>query len=89
MVSFRPFTVAMLLVAAAACDGCATLAPTVVKEGTTPAGRWADGLKRQYRRMAEEIRDDLSVLDSDDDGLAAFGPAAAREMRAMRAELGP
>jgi len=43
----------------------------------------------QFSRAAAEIRDDLKLLHPDDDGLDAFGAQAAREIRSMRAELGP
>jgi hypothetical protein len=50
-------------------------------------GGWAAGVKRQYRQAMQEMKDDLSVLDSDHDGLDAFGPDAAKEMRAVRADM--
>lgn len=48
---------------------------------------WGEGMRRQYRQAAEEIQRDLSVLDSDHDGLDAFGPDVAKEMRAARADM--
>ncbi len=48
---------------------------------------WAAGLQRQYQHAVEGMKEDLSVLDSDHDGLDAFGPEAAKEMRALRADM--
>lgn len=48
---------------------------------------WGEGMRRQYQQAAEEIKQDLSVLESDHDGLDAFGPDVAKEMRAARADM--
>ena len=48
---------------------------------------WGQGVRRQFERAAEEIQEDLSVMDDDYDGLDAFGPDAAKEMRAARADM--
>jgi hypothetical protein len=45
-------------------------------------------LGSQFTRAAAEIRNDLKVMDPDDDGLDAFDARTAREIRSMRAELG-
>ena len=50
-------------------------------------GGWATGMQRRYQQAVQEMKDDLSVLDSDHDGLDAFGPDAAEEMRAVRADM--
>ena len=52
-------------------------------------GAWVENTKRQVRRAVEEIQADVSVLDSENDGLDAFGSADAKHLRAARAELGP
>ena len=48
---------------------------------------WGQGVRRQFEQAAEEIQEDLSVMDDDYDGLDAFGPDAAKEMRAARADM--
>lgn len=48
---------------------------------------WGESMRRQYRQAAEGIQRDLSVLDTDHDGLDAFGPEVAEEMRAVRADM--
>ena len=85
MAMWREFTVAAAL--AGTCSGCAALAPGVDASSGGTDSRMLASLKRQYARAVEGIKDDLKALDSDDDGLDAFGPVAAREMRSMRADL--
>ena len=48
---------------------------------------WGQGVRRQFEHAAEGIKEDLSVMDDDYDGLDAFGPEAAEEMRAARADM--
>jgi outer membrane murein-binding lipoprotein Lpp len=50
-------------------------------------GAWLESTKQQYRRAVKEIKADMSVLESDDDGLDAFPPGDAKYMRAARAEM--
>jgi hypothetical protein len=40
------------------------------------------------RRVAQDMKADMAVLDSDDDGLDAFAPSDAKHLRAARAEMG-
>ena len=45
-------------------------------------------VRQQFRQAFEEMKADAAILDSDDDGLDAFGPADAKHLRAARAEMG-
>ena len=52
---------------------------------------WAAGcssVRQQLRRAAQEMKADAAILDSDDDGLDAFGSADAKHLRAARADMG-
>lgn len=59
----------------------------VATAGCQTLSSWGHGMRRQFERAGEEIKEDLSVLDDDYDGLDAFGPDAAEEMRAARADM--
>jgi hypothetical protein len=52
-----------------------------------PATSGCATLGTQFTRAAAEIRNDLKILNPDDDGLDAFDARTAREIRSMRAEL--
>jgi hypothetical protein len=52
-----------------------------------PATGGCATLGTQFTRAAAEIRNDLKILNPDDDGLDAFDARTAREIRSMRAEL--
>ena len=69
----RRLIVVLVLAAVSAAAGCQTLSG------------WGQGVRRQFENAAEGIKEDLSVMDDDYDGLDAFGPEAAEEMRAARA----
>ncbi len=75
MVSRSCFPVAVALTGLVAATGCQAISG------------WGQGVRRQFERAAEEIKEDLSVMDDDYDGLDAFGPEAAEEMRAARADM--
>jgi hypothetical protein len=55
------------------------------------SGAWGsagiEGARRQYRQAVEEIKADMSIMDSDNDGLDAFSPSDAKLLRAARAEM--
>lgn len=61
--------------------------PLAATTGCQSLTGWGEGLQRQYQQAAEGIKQDLSVLESDHDGLDAFGPDVAKEMRAARADM--
>ncbi|MFM7041078.1 MAG: hypothetical protein ACKO35_02640 [Planctomycetaceae bacterium] len=44
-------------------------------------------VKEQFRQALVEMKADLAILDSGDDGLDAFGSADAKYLRAARAEM--
>lgn len=44
-------------------------------------------VRQQFRQAVEEMKADAAILDSDDDGLDAFGSADAKHLRAARADL--
>lgn len=48
---------------------------------------WTASLKQQWRQAVEEMKADAAVMDSENDGLDAFGAADAKTMRAARAEM--
>jgi len=51
---------------------------------------WTAGcssVQQQFRQAVEDIKADISVLDSGDDGLDALGSADAKQIRAARAEM--
>jgi len=85
----RFFAAATVLLAAATASGCATIAsarnPSLVD--APPAPGWLAGIRRQSQQALAEMKSDLSVMDSNNDGLDMFGPVAAREMRSARADM--
>ena len=46
-----------------------------------------NSMRQQFRQTVEEMKADAAVLDSNDDGLDAFGSADAKHLRAARAEM--
>jgi hypothetical protein len=48
---------------------------------------WTDSVKRQWRQAVKEMKADAAVMDSDNDGLDAFGADDAKTMRAARSEM--
>ena len=44
-------------------------------------------VRQEVRRAFQEMKADAAILDSDDDGLDAFGSADAKHLRAARAEM--
>jgi len=50
-------------------------------------GAWFESTKQQYRRALDEVKADMAVMDSDNDGLDAFPPGDAKYMRAARADM--
>ena len=44
-------------------------------------------VQHQFRQAVQEMKADAAILDSDDDGLDAFGSADAKHLRAARAEM--
>ncbi|NCY02405.1 MAG: hypothetical protein EBX36_05715 [Planctomycetia bacterium] len=78
-------TVSLLVLALQ--SGCGLIGPRPAAATGFRGDAWVEELRRQYQQTVEGIRSDLAVLDSDDDGLDQFGPAAAREMRAAKADL--
>jgi hypothetical protein len=75
MVSQTRWSLALILGACTVATGCQSLSG------------WGHGVKRQFEQAADEIKEDLSVMNDDYDGLDAFGPEAAQEMRAARADM--
>jgi hypothetical protein len=60
----------------------------IIGSGCTSLGRgWLEKAKLQCRQAMEEMRGDMAVLDSENDGLDAFSPADAKHLRAARAEM--
>jgi hypothetical protein len=45
-------------------------------------------MKHQYERAVQEMKADMAVLDSNNDGLDAFTPVEAKQLRAARADMG-
>ena len=45
-------------------------------------------VRQQFAQALQEMKADAAILDSDDDGLDAFGPADAKHLRAARADMG-
>lgn len=45
-------------------------------------------VRQQFRQAFQEMKADAAVMDSNDDGLDAFGSADAKHLRAARAEMG-
>ena len=46
-----------------------------------------NSVRQQFRQAVEEMKADAAILDSNDDGLDAFGSADAKHLRAARAEM--
>ena len=44
-------------------------------------------VREQFQQAFVEMKADLAILDSGDDGLDAFGSADAKDLRAARAEM--
>lgn len=42
---------------------------------------------QQFRQAVQEMKADAAILDSDNDGLDAFGSADSKHLRAARAEM--
>lgn len=76
MSSARHAAVAFVIVLAEFACGCRSLRTS-----------WGEIAKQQYQQAVEGMKADLSPLDSEHDGLDAFGPADARHLRAARAEM--
>jgi hypothetical protein len=47
-----------------------------------------NSVRQQFAQALQEMKADAAILDSDDDGLDAFGPADAKHLRAARADMG-
>lgn len=47
-----------------------------------------NSVRPEFRRAFQEMKADAAILDSDDDGLDAFGSADAKHLRAARADMG-
>jgi hypothetical protein len=50
-------------------------------------GAWLESTKQHYRRALDEVKADMAVMDSDNDGLDAFPPGDAKYLRAARADM--
>jgi hypothetical protein len=50
-------------------------------------GAWRENARQQYAHAVESMKADMAVLDSHDDGLDAFTPVEAKQLRAARADL--
>jgi hypothetical protein len=46
-----------------------------------------NSMRQQFRQAVDEMKADAAVLDSNDDGLDAFGSADAKHLRAARVEM--
>jgi hypothetical protein len=44
-------------------------------------------VRQQFRQAVQEMKADAAILDSDNDGLDAFGAADAKYLRAARADM--
>jgi hypothetical protein len=44
-------------------------------------------MKHQYEQAVQEMKADMAVLDSNNDGLDAFAPVEAGQFRAVRADM--
>ncbi len=53
----------------------------------SPGGSWLKSTRQRCERVVDGMKADMSVLDSDDDGLDAFAPADAKHLRAARADM--
>jgi len=47
-----------------------------------------NSVRQQFRQAVQEMKSDAAILDSDDDGLDAFGSSDAKLLRAARADMG-
>ena len=63
-------------VLAACLPGCSSL-----------GGNWLETARQQYHQTIREMKADLAILDSEDDGFDAFGPTDAKHLRAARADM--
>lgn len=45
-------------------------------------------VRQEFRRAFQEMKADAAILDSNDDGLDAFGSADAKHLRAARVDMG-
>jgi len=43
--------------------------------------------RQQFQQAVQEMQADAAILDSNDDGLDAFGSADAKHLRAARADM--
>ena len=50
-------------------------------------GAWLENARQQCVQAVEGMKADMAVLDSDDDGLDAFAPSDAKQLRAARADM--
>jgi outer membrane murein-binding lipoprotein Lpp len=46
-----------------------------------------NSVRKQFRQAVQEMKADVAILDSTDDGLDAFGSADAKHLRAARAGM--
>lgn len=46
-----------------------------------------NSMRQHFRQAVDEMKADAAALDSNDDGLDAFGSADAKHLRAARAEM--
>lgn len=44
-------------------------------------------VRQEFRRAVQEMKADAAILDSNDDGLDAFGSADAKHLRAARSDM--
>ena len=69
-------TPGLLFLLALACPGCRSV-----------GDNWLNGMKHQYEQAVQEMKADMAVLDSNNDGLDAFAPVEAGQFRAVRADM--
>lgn len=62
-----------------------SLLVTAIVQGVLAAG--CNSVRQQFRQAVQEMKADASILDSENDGLDAFGDADAKQLRAARAEM--
>lgn len=63
-------------VLAAAQAGCSSL-----------GGAWFEATLQQCRQAVQEMKTDTAIWNSDDDGLDAFAPGDAKQLRAAWADM--
>lgn len=66
---------------------CLSIAAVLSAGCVSSTREWTASLKKQWQQAIEEMKADAAVMDSEHDGLDAFGPADAKIMRAARAEM--